>query len=68
MKEEGLETDWYKNGQKREETTYKDGKEISEQEWNDDGSLKNLSRLRQPFGHYPYLTSLTVTNKPISHP
>ena len=26
MKEEGLETDWYKNGQKREETTYKDGK------------------------------------------
>ena len=32
---------WYSNGQKREETIYKDGKEISEQEWNDDGSLKN---------------------------
>ena len=31
---------WYKNGQKKEETTYKFGKEISSKEWNEDGSVK----------------------------
>ena len=39
--EDGIETHWYENGQKKEETTFKCGKEISEKEWNEDGSLKN---------------------------
>ena len=39
--EDGLFTFWYENGQKKEETTFKCGKEISEKEWNEDGSLKN---------------------------
>jgi len=39
--EDGLSTFWYKNGQKRFETTYKDGKIISQKSWNKDGSVKN---------------------------
>ena len=39
--EDGLFIFWYENGQKKEETTFKCGKEISEKEWNEDGSLKN---------------------------
>ena len=33
-------TEWYKNGQKRYKRKFKDGKEISLEEWNEDGSLK----------------------------
>ena len=32
--------EWYENGQKSSENTYKDGKWISEKEWNEDGSVK----------------------------
>ena len=35
MKEEGLETDWYKNGQKREETREKGGERSSVHERGD---------------------------------
>ena len=38
-KEDGLWTRWYKTGQKKSELTYKDGVEISEKEWNEDGSV-----------------------------
>ena len=38
--ENGIETHWYENGQKKEETTYKLGKEISSKQWNEDGSVK----------------------------
>jgi len=31
---------WYENGKKEWEGIYKDGKEISKKEWNEDGSLK----------------------------
>ena len=31
---------WFKNGQKESEEIFKDGKLISEKEWNKDGSLK----------------------------
>ena len=40
VKEDGIETHWYESGQKKEETTYNSGKEISSKEWNEDGSLK----------------------------
>ena len=40
-KEDRLFTFWYENGQKKEETTFKCGKEISEKEWNEDGSPKS---------------------------
>ena len=36
----GLWTIWYENGQKKGEGTFKDGKLISEKEWNEDGSIK----------------------------
>ena len=36
----GLFTHWYENGQKESEEIFKDGKLISEKEWNKDGSLK----------------------------
>ena len=36
---DGLLIDWNKNGQKKSEGTYKDGKEISKKEWNEDGSV-----------------------------
>ena len=39
-KKDGLSTEWYENGQKRMEEYYKDGKYISEKEWNKDGSVK----------------------------
>jgi hypothetical protein len=39
-KRDGLFTSWYENGQKWSEVTYKDGKEISKKEWNEDGSVK----------------------------
>jgi antitoxin component YwqK of YwqJK toxin-antitoxin module len=32
--------EYYKNGQKKNEINYKDGVEISEKEWNEDGSVK----------------------------
>jgi len=37
---DGLSTEWYENGQKKKEGTFKDGKEISYKEWNEDGSVK----------------------------
>ena len=37
---DGLYTKWYKNGQKKEEKIYKFGKEVSSEEWNEDGSVK----------------------------
>jgi len=39
-KEDGLWTHWYENGQKKSEGTYKDGELISEEQWNEDGSVK----------------------------
>ena len=36
----GLYTSWNENGQKREESTWKDGNFISAKVWNEDGSLK----------------------------
>ncbi len=36
---DGLQTDWYENGQKEYEETYKDGESISEKRWNKDGSV-----------------------------
>ena len=39
-KEDGLWTQWYENGQKDEEITYKNGEIISSKEWNEDGSVK----------------------------
>jgi antitoxin component YwqK of YwqJK toxin-antitoxin module len=36
---DGLHTEWYENGQKKVEETYKDGKEISFKMWNSDGSV-----------------------------
>jgi antitoxin component YwqK of YwqJK toxin-antitoxin module len=36
----GLSTYRYENGQKKYETTWKDGKWISRKEWNEDGSVK----------------------------
>ena len=38
--EDGIETHWYENGQKKEELTFKSGKEISSKEWNEDGTEK----------------------------
>jgi antitoxin component YwqK of YwqJK toxin-antitoxin module len=38
--EDGLCTEWYENGQKYKEIFYNDGKEVSEKEWNEDGSVK----------------------------
>ena len=40
IERDGLYTNWYKNGQKRDELTYKDGELISEKYWNEDGSVK----------------------------
>ena len=37
VKEEGAETNWYESGQKKEEITFKSGKEIYSKEWNEDG-------------------------------
>ena len=39
-KKDGKWTEWYWDGQKESEVTYKDGKMISSKEWNKDGSLK----------------------------
>jgi antitoxin component YwqK of YwqJK toxin-antitoxin module len=38
---DGLVTNWYENGQKETEGTYKDGKLISRKDWNEDGSVEN---------------------------
>ena len=40
MKKNGIHTEFYENGQKKEEGTFKDGKLISKKEWNKDGSVK----------------------------
>jgi antitoxin component YwqK of YwqJK toxin-antitoxin module len=40
MVKDGLTTWWYENGQKEYEGTYKNGKKISEKEWDEDGSVK----------------------------
>ena len=40
IERDGLYTNWYNNGQKRDELTYKDGELISEKYWNEDGSVK----------------------------
>ena len=39
---DGLHTEWYENGQKDYEQTYKDGRYVlgSTKVWNEDGSLK----------------------------
>ena len=37
---DGLITEWYENGHKKSELTYKDGVEISEKEWNEDGTAE----------------------------
>ena len=37
---EGLWESWYENGEKKREVTFKDGKEISKEQWNEDGSVK----------------------------
>ena len=39
-KRNGLWTSWYEDGQKKEEITFKDYKQISSKKWNKDGSLK----------------------------
>ena len=41
-KEHGLHTNWYENGQKKSEGTFKDGEMISSSRkwWNKDGSVK----------------------------
>ena len=39
-KEDGLTTEWYENGQKKQEGLYKDGNLISYKYWNEDGSVK----------------------------
>ena len=39
-KPDGLVTEWWENGQKKSEVTYKDEKRISSKEWNEDGSVK----------------------------
>ena len=41
-KRDGLLTFWFENGQKKSEVTFKDGELISEKEWNEDGSVKEL--------------------------
>ena len=37
---DGLHTEWFDNGQKKEEVTIKDGKWVSKKEWNEDGSVR----------------------------
>ena len=37
---DGLHTEWYENGQKKSEGTFKDEKFDSKKEWNEDGSVK----------------------------
>jgi len=47
IERDGLYTNWYENGRKRFEGTYKDGELISKKEWNEDGSVievKNYSK------------------------
>ena len=39
-RQNGLLTLWYENGQKRLEHPWKEGKEISKKEWNEDGSVR----------------------------
>ncbi len=41
MVKRGIKTEWYDNGQKSSEETYKNGKWISSKRWNEDGSVKN---------------------------
>ena len=36
-KADGLQAEWHENGQKKEESTYKDGKELSAKYWNSKG-------------------------------
>ncbi len=37
---DGLHIEWYENGQKKYERTFKDGELISSKIWNEDGSVK----------------------------
>jgi len=39
-KRDGLHTEWFENGQKEYEGTYKNGELISQKRWNEDGSVK----------------------------
>ena len=39
-KANGARTEWYENGQKKEELLYEDGNLSSFSEWNEDGSPK----------------------------
>ena len=36
---DGVHTKWYENEQKEWERTFKDGELISEEQWNEDGSV-----------------------------
>jgi antitoxin component YwqK of YwqJK toxin-antitoxin module len=38
---DGLATHWYKNGQKKTETTYKDGESVSQRSWPSKGGEDN---------------------------
>ena len=44
--EDGLQTQWYENGQKKAEINYKDGKGISSKCWDEDGKVINCSELK----------------------
>ena len=35
---EGLQTDWHENGQKAYEATHKDGNNVSETQWDEEGN------------------------------
>jgi len=38
MIKDGLHTEWWDNGQKKSEVTYKDGELISQECWDEDGN------------------------------
>jgi antitoxin component YwqK of YwqJK toxin-antitoxin module len=40
MKKNGIHTEFYENGKKEYEGTYSEGKKLSVEEWNEDGSAK----------------------------
>jgi len=42
--EEGLFTAWHENGQKKSETTFKDGKKVSETKWDKEGNEIKIKR------------------------
>ncbi|MGY8752039.1 MAG: hypothetical protein ACKVKJ_08420 [Fidelibacterota bacterium] len=42
MKKNGIHTEYYENGEKKFEGTYSDGRKLSVEEWNEDGSFNHL--------------------------